>query len=255
MSIINFSPHSQYLYSPISFLHIIKLRYKLLFISVYLLIIPFYPKFVLFLIFIISYIFSIFFKYIQLKSQFKNKIIKIILLYLITFIVLIFSYRSTFINNYQCLKIYYPYIFKYNMFLKIAWKFYYIPWIIIKSFSLIYNTFFVLNILFFTTKLEEIMIFFLYIIHSSKKINDLFHILCMFSFSLSTQFLYHISNQLMNNFISFKIRKIENKNVKYIIYLYCFISFIDGVIDNIKNITYILYSRELRNFHFYLVSI
>lgn len=255
MSIINFSPHSQYLHSPSSMIHIIKLRYKIFFTCVYLLLIPFKPKIIFLSIFIIYYIFSVLLKYIKLKSQYKNKVIKQILLYTIVVILLIFSYKNIFNSNYKCIKIYYPSLLKYNLLGNITWKFYSIPHIIIKSFFLLYISMHLLNTLFYTTKLEEIMLFFLYIINNPEKVHNLFNILYLFSCSLSTQFLYDISNQVENSFISLKIRKSHYRHKIYTIYFYYFISFINRIISNINNITYTLYIRELRSIHFYLISI
>lgn len=255
MSIINFSPYSQYLHSPNSLIHVMKLQYKIFFTCVYLLLLPFQPKIVFFSILIIYYILFILLKYIKLKSQYKNKVIKLISLYTIVVILLICSYKTMFNNNYKCIKVYYPSLLKVNLLRSIAWNSYSIPCIIIKSFLLLYSSMHLLNILFYTTKLEEIVLFFLYIINNSEKRNNLFNILYLFSCSLSTQFLYDISNQIQNFFISLKMRKSHDRDKIYTIYFYYSISFINRIINNINNTTDTLYIRELKSIHFYLISI
>nr|YP_010865288.1 hypothetical protein QQR83_pgp086 [Campylaephora boydenii]WGT74092.1 hypothetical protein [Campylaephora boydenii] len=258
MSIVNFSPYRQYLYSPISYIHKISLIYKICFIVFYLLSFPLIPHIVYLSIFIYLLMYYLLIKHLQLKYKYKNQFLKKIFTYTILLIIFIISSNKTIDYNYRVVQISYPYIIQKKLntlFFIICLKSYKISTILLKTILFIYNTTCVLKILFYTTKLENILILCLYCINFVIKSHNLFYITFIFSCSLSAQFLYFIINRLKNNNIGIKIRKTNQLNLQYLILYYYFIFFINQILDSIENITYALYNKEITNRAFYLISI
>ena len=258
MSIVNFSPYRQYIYSPISYIHQINIIFKLSFIILYLLNIIYIPKIMLLLIFIYSFICFLLMQYLQLKSKYKNQFLQIISIHILLLIIFIIISNNMIAYNYTAIQMHYPSILQKqsNIALFIIFlRSYNISVILFKTIFVLYNTISILQLLFYTTKLEEIIILFLYVINFIIQFRNLFYIIFMFSCSLASQFIYIVINQVKDNNISIKIRKINRLNIKYLICYYYFIFFLNQILNSIENITYALYNKEITKKSFYLISI
>jgi len=108
MSIINFSPYRQYLYSPLSCIHQINTILKICLIILYLLMIPFIPELIFLLIFIYFLTYILFFQYLLLKSKYINQFLNKGFRYIILLILFIISSNKIINTNHKIIQINYP---------------------------------------------------------------------------------------------------------------------------------------------------
>lgn len=169
MSIVNFSPYHQYLYSPNSYLHTVPANYKIVFTIVYICSIPFsYYTFII-TIYIIILTYWNFYKYLKMKYSYKNRLSTNIFVYIVIIGILLLSSRQIVAKNYTCTEMNYPYLIIKNSLLIINLRFIYIPNILLKACLIIYHTISLLYTLFHTTRLENINLILLSIFYKSPK--------------------------------------------------------------------------------------
>ena len=258
MHLAKISFTNKYLYSPKTWIHLIKIEYKALLLILFLVIIPF-THYIYCITSILTYIYI--FDIVCVDYYFLLEISHSLFIYFIFSVCSIcffcYSIANTKAINYPYFYIYYPIklSIKTNNIKQIIIQ--YTSWIIpkffIKIFVFIYLNFIVLQIIFLTTKFENIILLFL----NNKKIikisrNTIFNNLFFIS-SLGSQFLEFIIQEYTNKNISMKIRKANISKKKYLLYVYVIKSLIINTVHDIKNITSILYSREITLQNFYLI--
>lgn len=252
MTIINFSPYKQYLHSPKTYIHHIKLKLKIYFTLIYICMIPFELK----LCFILIYFYSIFlnsiYQYIKLKSKYFISIIQQSSIIILASFLLVTIYQKSSIYKYKLIKIYYPYAISLNSSITIKLYLFYLPNILMKTIILLYTNINLFLVLFMTTKFEELIIYILYI---TSQFNYAIKPIFFFSISLTCQFLYIITSQYENYVNSMKIRKLSKYNKIQSYNWYYLIFVITRMINHIKKTVYILYSLEITYNNFYFIRI
>lgn len=252
--IINFAPYNKYLYSPYLYLHKVNCNYKLYFILIYLFIIIFYPRIIIIFIVLNIILYISILKYLKLKYKYLQLFYQKTFQYIILLLITIIINNKKFLEYFSCLIIYYPYIKICYLQLIIGLKSLYIPTILFKIFYILHISIGLLNILFSTTKLENIHTSCLYIFFRYKKIDLNLNNAFIFSCCLSSYFIYTIVNKFQDYFLSIKLRKIYKYNKRYIIYFFYLIFFIKNIKYDVESITDILYQREIINKDFYLIN-
>ena len=252
MIIISVSPYKQYLHSPKTYIHSIKLKFKISFILMYLFIIPFKLK----LCFVIIYFYSTFlynvYKYIQLKSKYFQQLIQQLSITISIFFLFIITYQASSIHKYQLIKIYYPYKILFNSSITMKLYLCYLPNILVKTIILLYTSIGLSILLFLTTRFEDLLI---YILDVFNQLNYTIKPILSFSLSLTGQFLYIIMIQYDNYKKSTKIRKLDQYNNKQAYHWYYFIFVVNKMIYHIKKITCAIYSLEITHNNFYFIRI
>ena len=252
MITISFSPYKQYLYSPKTYMHDIKLKFKISFILMYLFIIPFELKFCFIIIYFYSILLYSIYQYIKLKSKYFKRLIQQLFIIILIFLFFITIYQASSIHRYQLIKIYYPYKILFNSSIMIKLYSCYLPNILIKTIILLYTNISLSILLFLTTKFEDLLIYILYI---ANQLNHTIKPILSFSLSLTCQFLYIIMIQYDNYRKSKKIRKLDQYNNKQTYNWYYFIFVVTKMIYHIKKITYTIYSLEITHNNFYFICI
>ena len=254
MSIINFSPYRQYLYSPLSSIHKIHIIFKSCFIILYLLSVPLIPHIMLSCIF--AYLLFIY--YLPFTSKYNHQCLKQVLIYTILLIVFILGLNNISMKSNKIMTIMLPYLLQKNsnntLFI-INIQTYHISTVLLKTILFIYSTMCTLQILFYTTKLEKIILLFLTKIQVLLQFKHLFYFMFVFSCSLSSQFLHVIMNQIKDTSLSIKIRKINQVSVQYIVYYHALYYFLYQIFHMIENLIYALYNKEITIQKFYLIRI
>lgn len=252
MIIISFSPYKQYLYSPKTYIHYIKLKFKIYFIFMYLFIIPFELKLCCILIYFYSMVLYSIYKYIKLKSKYCRLLIQNLFITIFIFFLFVIIYQTSNIHQYQFIRIYYPYKILLNSSVIIKLYACYLPNILIKTIILLYTNISLSILLFLTTKFEDLLVYILYI---TNQLNYTIKPILSFSLSLTCQFLYIIMIQYDNYRKSKKIRKLNQYNNKQAYNWYYLIFVVTKMIKHIKKTTSILYSLEIAHNNFYFICI
>jgi len=260
MHLANLSFTNKYLYSPILWIHLIKIEYKTIILLLCLIIIPFTNYIYLFtIIFICIYILYI----TSLNDYFILYIIKQLLMYSIFLFCSVFLFYYNISSKqyllYNSFHLFYPikFLIKIDKIKQIViqYKSCFIPKFISRIFFFISLNFIVLQIIFLTTKFENLILLFLNKISITKLVSNIYCQYFLFICSLTSQFLELIIQEYTNKYISIKIRKINIHETRYKLSIYLLKSFITSIIYYIKNITSILYSRELIIQNFYLINL
>nr|QCI06708.1 hypothetical protein [Gayliella sp.] len=252
MIIISFSPYKQYLYSPQTYIHNIKIKFKIYFILMYLFVIPFKLKLCCILIYFYSIFLYSIYKYIKFKSKYFSLLIQQLFITKLVFFLFITLYQRSSIYKYQLIKIYYPYKILLDSSIIIKLYSYYLPNILIKTIILLYTNVSLFILLFLTTKFEDLLIYTLYITNQLK-----YNIkpILFFSLSLTCQFLYIIMIQYDNYKKSQKIRKLDQYKNKQVYNWYYLIFIVTKIINHISKTTSMLYSLEITYNNFYFICI
>nr|QCI04401.1 hypothetical protein [Antithamnion hubbsii] len=259
MHLANLSFTNKYLYSPIIWIHLVKIEYKIILLLLCLIIIPF-TNYIYIITSIIAYIYI--FYIICIDYYFMLYMIKHFFIYLIILFFSVFLFYYNISNkqnaNYTYFQILYPIKFsiKIDKIKQIIIQYNYciIPQFISKILLFMCLNFIVLQIIFLTTKFENIILLFLSKISIIKLVSNISFQHFLFICSLASQFLEFIIQEYTNKNISIKIRKTNISETQYILYIYLIKSFIFNIIYDIKNIASILYSRELIIQDFYLIN-
>lgn len=252
MIITSFSPYRQYLYSPKTYIHNIKIKFKFCFILMYLFIVPFDLKLSCILIYFYNIFLCSVYKYIKLKSKYFSILIQQLFITILVFLLFINIYQRSSIHKYKLIKIYYPHKLLLHSSIIIQLYLYYLPNILVKTIILLYTNVSLSILLFLTTKLEDLLIYIIYIANQLK-----YNIkpILFFSLSLTCQFLYILMIQYDHYKKSKKIRKLNQYNNKQAYNWYYFIFVVIKMINYIKKTASMLYSLEITHNNFYFICI
>lgn len=112
-----------------------------------------------------------------------------------------------------------------------------------------------IKILFLTTKYEQIMFVLFQYIYKIEDKKYLFFQILTCSLSLASQFIELIMQYYQNKIKSLNLKKIHYNVNQYQIYIYIITSFFFDAINDINNIGFFMYSREIIVKKFYIINI
>lgn len=246
-----------YINTPITFLHNIPSIIKVVYVYIYLCLIPYFN----YLFIIANFLFILFCLNL---SNFPKKFTKKLFFYF--FILFIFICFIDYYNNNQTNISIITGLYSPNPQINFQIQKYInlkniknqnntstsIVFIQITIISIYY--FIILKILYLTTRYEEIIINILLnnLKYNKKNINEIILIV-----SFASQFLQKIIEQINILFVSIKLRSFYSKFYKYYLYKYIIINLLKETQNEIKRISSILYSREIKkkNKAIYLIDI
>lgn len=255
MNLSYLSFYSQYLNSPVTDFHKININYKISFIFLILIIIPYVNN--LNLIYNII-LFIYLFVFITYKSSNNLFLIEKRSLFLLTLIYSIFSYQK--LLDYQFYQNYYiPYKIKKVSFYSNTYIFnqiimsficYSIPMFIIKTFIIQIIYLEIITILFISTKYESIVLFFLKYLQNIHLLKYKQKNLFLIVISFTSQFLERIIYNLDNLYYSIQLKYNSFYQLNIII-SQILNKYILNILNDTYNISTNLWNREIIIKHFY----
>nr|QCI04019.1 hypothetical protein [Antithamnionella ternifolia] len=257
MNVTSFSVLSQYLYSPHTWIHPISVKYKFFCILIILLSIPLNSS-IYIMIIILTFSYITLLNCTNLKYTFK--LIKNLYTYcFLLFITYLLNLKSGILNQHiYNIKRYYPLkliLIKRQNFFIYSYDHIVIPKFLLQISFFIYSNIIFMRILFLTTKYEEIIFLLFQYIDKIKNKQFFFIQTLICSLSLASQFIELIIKYFQNKIISLKLRKIYHKIHKYQSYNYLILSFFFDLINDINQICFFIYSREIIINKFYIINI